>query len=154
MANTVLIIGVFFAFEHGKEVIPLGVVLIVTYTDWINKNPILCLIAPGIGFGFLMVVGTQFALEGGNMPKSWLIAIIPFFLVNNLLLLNQYPDIHADANVGRKHFPIAYGVKTSNIIYGLFIALTIITIVLFIVSGYLPVLSLVALPPIPLAFFP
>lgn len=115
-----LMIGSFFVWKYGTGIIPIGLaglVLIITYTGWINRHPFLCLIAPGIGFGFLMVVGTQFILVGEYTLLPWLVAVVPFCLVNNLLLLNQYPDIQADANVGRNHFPIAYGVSNSNIAY-------------------------------------
>ncbi|MCW8830031.1 MAG: prenyltransferase [Gammaproteobacteria bacterium] len=153
---TTLIIGCFFVWKYGAAIAPLGIaglVLIVTYTGWINKHPFLCLIAPGMGFGFLMVTGSQFVLQGEYVPLSWLVALVPFFLVNNLLLLNQYPDIQADAKAGRNHFPIAYGIKKSNVVYGLFALATIATIVISVVSGKLPVLSLIALVPMPLAFF-
>jgi 1,4-dihydroxy-2-naphthoate octaprenyltransferase len=151
-----LIIGVFFVLECGTGIVPIGVVglvLMVTYTEWVNRHPFLCLITPGIGFGFLMVAGAQFVLEGEYAPLSWLVAIVPFFLVNNLLLLNQYPDTQADANVGRNHFPIAYGINRSNIVYGLFALATIAAIIIYVLIGYLPALSLMALLPMPLAFF-
>jgi len=47
-----LLIGLFFFWKLGPGIIPIGVLglmLIVTYTGWINKHPFLCLIAPGIG---------------------------------------------------------------------------------------------------------
>lgn len=151
-----LLIGLFFFWKIGPGIIPIGMaglILIVTYTGWINKYPLLCLIAPGIGFGFLMVVGTQFVLQGEYSASSWLIALVPFFLVNNLLLLNQYPDIQADAAVGRNHFPIAYGTSVSNSIYALFGLATIGLFAVGILSGYLPGLSIIALLPMPLAIF-
>jgi len=151
-----LIIGSFFIWKYGTGIAPLGItglMLIMTYTGWINKHPFLCLIAPGIGFGFLMVVGTQFVLQGEFTQLSGLIAVVPFLLVNNLLLLNQYPDIQADASIGRNHFPIAYGINRSNMVYGIFAIVTIIIIVAYILLDYLPVLSLLALLPMPLAFF-
>jgi len=150
------VIGVIFICLYGTAILPIGVVglvLIITYTEWINKHPILCLISPGIGFGFLMVVGTQFVLTGEYAPLSFLVAAIPFFLVNNLLLLNQYPDILADENVGRKHFPIAYGISRSNFLYALFALAAILTIIIYIFMGYLPALSLIALLPMPFAFY-
>ncbi len=151
-----LLIGAFFIWKDGIGIIPIGLVgllLIVTYTSWINKHPLLCLVAPGIGFGFLMVTGSQFVLEGQYTRLAWLVAVIPFFLVNNLLLLNQYPDIQADARAGRYHFPIAYGINRSNMVYGLFVLATVSTILLYVFMGYLPILSLIALLPIPLALF-
>jgi 1,4-dihydroxy-2-naphthoate octaprenyltransferase len=150
------LIGLFFLWEQGPGIVPIGVVgllLVFTYTNWINRQPYLCLIAPGAGFGFLMVVGTQYALEGRFTLLPWLVAAIPFFLVNNLLLLNQYPDIQADSNVGRNHFPIAYGLETSSRVYGLFVLATIAVISIAVVVGYFPPLSLIALLPMPLAFY-
>jgi len=151
-----LVIGIFFVWQYGVGIVPLGLIgiaLIVFYSGWINKYPYLCLIAPGVGFGFLMVVGTQYVLVGQYMTLSSMAALVPFFMVNNLLLLNQYPDIQADSKVGRNHFPIAFGLKRSNLIYGLFILLTIAAIIGHIWSGYFPVLSLIALLPVPLALY-
>ena len=61
------IIGIYFLFVRGFWLLPLGVLglfTIVAYTDWLTKNPFLCLIAPGLGFGPLMVMGTDFVLSG------------------------------------------------------------------------------------------
>ena len=79
--------------------------------------------------------------------------MVPFFLVNNLLLLNHYPDIKADAKAGRYHFPIAYGVRRSNVVYGLFALATAVVIIAAVQTGQLPMLSLIALLPMPLALF-
>ncbi len=151
-----LMIGGFFVWKYGAGIVPIGVVgllLVVAYTQWINRRPLLCLVAPGVGFGFLMVVGTQYVLQGEYATLSWLVAVVPFFLVNNLLLLNQYPDIQADSRVGRRHFPIAYGISRSNMGYGLFALATTAVILSYVLIGYLPVLGLIALLPMPLAFF-
>ena len=62
-----LMIGIFFIWKYGSGIVPVGIVgliLIITYTGWINRHPFLCLIAPGTGFGFLMVTGTGFVLQG------------------------------------------------------------------------------------------
>ena len=150
------IIGFFFIWKGGPGIIPIGVLglgLMVAYTGWVNKYPLLCLIAPGVGFGFLMVAGTHFVLAGEYLPLSWVAAVVPFFLVNNLLLLNQYPDIHADAAVGRNHLTIAYGIKMGNRAYTFFMLATIVVIAGGIGLGYFPLLSLIALLPMPLAFF-
>ena len=149
-------IGGFFVWNNGPGIVPIGIaglVLIITYTRWINRHPLLCLIAPGTGFGFLMVVGTQYILEGEYLSLSWIAAVVPFLLVNNLLLLNQYPDIQADTNVGRSNFPIAYGTKNSNMIYAFFALAAIVIITTCILTGYFPALSFIALLPLPLALF-
>ena len=146
-----MLIGVYFAWLLGLAIVPLGLlgaVLIVTYTEWLNRSPLLCLIAPGLGFGLLMVAGTQFVLTGHYELRAWIAGLVPFFLVNNLLLLNQYPDTEADRQAGRHHFPITYGIRGSNAAYALFLLGAAATIVTGIALGYLPVLSLIALLPL------
>jgi 1,4-dihydroxy-2-naphthoate polyprenyltransferase len=86
-----------------------GCGIIFTYTRWINRQPWLCLIAPGLGFGVLMVAGTHLVLRGQMHTIALAIAVIPFALINNLLLLNQLPDITADRNSGRRTLPVVYG---------------------------------------------
>jgi 1,4-dihydroxy-2-naphthoate octaprenyltransferase len=151
-----LSIGVYLISKHGVPLLALGlsgIVLIVTYTRWINRSPLLCLIAPGFGFGLLMVVGTHVVLTGSYAPLAWLVALVPFFLVNNLLLLNQYPDRDADASVGRRHFLIAFGVQKSNLAYAAFLVAAYATIGLLVVGQYLPRLALVALIPAVFSLF-
>src|SRR5690606_28083014 len=80
-------------------------------------NPLLCLIAPGLGFGVLMVAGSHLLLAGSVDSRAWLASLLPFFLVNNLLLLNQFPDIDADRQAGRYHALIPWGVKRSAQIF-------------------------------------
>ena len=151
-----LLIGVYLAWLLGPGIVPLGVlgaVLIVTYTEWINRSPLLCLLAPGLGFGLLMVAGTQLVLAGHYSPLPWIAGLLPFFLVNNLLLLNQYPDIEADRAAGRNHFPIAHGIRNSNIVYGLFVLAAAGVVIAGVAGRYMPSTALAALLPLPLALF-
>ncbi len=145
-----IITGIYFIFERGVQILPFGltgIALIVTYTKWLNRIPFLCLVAPGLGFGILMVIGTHVILTGGYSILPWLVSLVPFFLINNLLLLNQYPDITADSSVGRKTFPIVYGVKKSNAVYCLFLIIAYSLILYLIIMKYIPVLSVIALIP-------
>jgi len=170
MANAVLIlslvtltvttaIGLYFINNHEALLLPIavigiiGVIIILTYSKWINRWPFLCLIAPGFGFGGLMVIGTHFVLTDMNTITPWLAALVPFFLVNNLLLLNQYPDIQADKRIGRNHFPIAYGTRASSYVYGVFFIGAYAAILGGIYYGYFPDLSLIALLPIALSVY-
>lgn len=142
--------GLYLIMEQGIQILPLGitgVLLIITYTTWLNRYPLLCLIAPGLGFGILMVVGTHVVLTGEHSILPWLVSFVPFFLVNNLLLLNQYPDIKADTSVGRRTYPIAFGVKRSNITYTFFMLIAYALILFFILQGYITVIGYFALAP-------
>ena len=141
-------IGFYFISSKGLSLLPLGIIglgLIYSYTKWLTKHPVLCLVAPGTGFGIIMVLGTHFALTASFSLSSFVIALLPFFLVNNLLLLNQFPDIEADKTVGRKHFPIAYGEKISMVIFGLFLILAYLIVILGVYLKLLPALSLLGI---------
>lgn len=151
-----IVIGLYLVIIRGTQIIPvglLGIMLVVSYTQWLNRVPFLCLLAPGLGFGMLMVVGTQVILTGDYTFFPWLVSLVPFFLMNNLLLLNQYPDIKADASVGRKTFPIVFGVAKSNQVYALFAISAYLLIIAFVVNGDIPRVSFVALLPLPLALY-
>jgi 1,4-dihydroxy-2-naphthoate octaprenyltransferase len=138
-------VGIYFAYTWGWQILPLGFVglfLLYAYTPWLSRNPFLCLVAPGLGFGILMVVGTHFALTGKFSMASFIASLIPFFLVNNLLLLNQFPDLDADGTIGRKHFPLLIGRRKSSLIYGIFLVLAYTMIVLGVVFDYMPISTL------------
>lgn len=142
------LIGVYFTWLHGLALLPLGllgIVIIVTYTPWLTHNPWLCLVAPGLGFGPLMVMGTSFALTGEYSWTALLASLVPFFLVSNLLLLNQFPDVEADKTVGRRHFPILVGRHSSSIIFSAFLVLTYIVILVGVIFSILPLGSLLGL---------
>ncbi len=123
----------------------IGLLVIVTYTRWLNRVAMLCLIAPGMGFGPLMVIGTSIALGAGWSPVALWLSLPAFFLVNNLLLANQLPDIDADRSVGRNHLAIRYGARSAAQVYVLFLVLAYASIVVPVVLGVLPLLSLAAL---------
>ena len=78
---------------------------------------------------------------------------MPFFLVNNLLLLNQYPDIAADSSVGRNTFPIAFGIHKSNLVYLFFTLCTYLLILISIINGTIPVLASISLTPMLLSLY-
>lgn len=143
-------IGAYFMASRGALILPVGIVgvlIILTYTQLLNRHPFLCLFAPGIAFGPLMVMGTHLILTGEySMLAGW-VSLVPFFLANNLLLLNQYPDIAADKRIGRRHFPIVYGERNGILLYALFAMATCGIIVAGVWAGLLPGLCLIALLP-------
>jgi 1,4-dihydroxy-2-naphthoate polyprenyltransferase len=142
------VIGIFFVWKQGLTLLLpglLGLFLTVTYTTFWVKNPFLSLLAPGLGFGILMVMGTHFALTGTYTWTAFWAALTPTFLVSNLLLLNQFPDVEADRSIGRRHFPIRIGRKLSSRLYGINFLLTYVSIVVGVIFHWLPGLSLSAL---------
>jgi 1,4-dihydroxy-2-naphthoate octaprenyltransferase len=139
-------IGVYFLWVRGLGLLPLGLLgllVIVIYTPWMARHPLLCLIAPGLGFGTLMVMGTDFVLTGEYTWTAFVASLVPFFLVDDLLLLNQFPDVDADRSVGRRHYPIVVGRRASSLIYGAFLLLAHLAVVVGVLLGQLPPTSLI-----------
>ncbi len=87
----------------------LGVGLIIAYTPILNRFPWLCLLAPGLGYGLVMFLGAYWVLLGQVSWQGGWLMLLPLSLVSALLLMNQFPDAEADAQVGRRHAVIAWG---------------------------------------------
>jgi 1,4-dihydroxy-2-naphthoate octaprenyltransferase len=134
-------IGLWLVSVRGTVLLPLGiagVVLIVAYTSWITRNPYACLVAPGLGFGPLMVVGTHVAVAGRYDTAAGIAALVPFFLVSALLLLNQFPDVEADREAGRRHLPIVWGRPRAARVFVALYALAYLSLVAGVLAGALP----------------
>ena len=137
----VAVVGLWLVSVRGAVLLPLGVaglLLIVAYTSVITRSPFACLVAPGLGFGPLMVVGTHIAVAGRYDTAAGVAALVPFFLVNALLLLNQFPDVEADREVGRRHLPIAWGRPRAARVFVALYALAYLSLVAGVLGGVLP----------------
>ena len=146
-----MFIGGFFVYEFGLPALFIGILglaTILAYTHWINRHPIVCLIAPGFCFGPLMVIGTHLVLTGSLQEAPILLSLVPFFLVNNLLLINQIPDREADKQFGRNHFSIAYGPNLSRWVYGAFSCFSIGLVLAYGLVGLFSSSILIALIPL------
>lgn len=145
MLGVVISIGLFFIYLRGWGLLPLGllgILVVVSYTPKLTRSPWLCLIAPGLGFGPLMVMGTYFVMMG---EYSWLafgVSLIPFFLVNNLLLLNQFPDLEADRQIGRRNLLISAGLQRGALVFRWFLLAAFLTLLLLVALEYLPLWAL------------
>ncbi|RUO25481.1 1,4-dihydroxy-2-naphthoate prenyltransferase [Aliidiomarina minuta] len=122
-----------------------GVFIIYAYTNHINRFPFLCLLAPGVGFGLLMTLGASWVLSVGVTPGAVVLAVIMTLLVSNLLLLNQFPDVEADRQVGRRHLPILWGRRKSAVVFMAIHILSYLTLLLGVMAGWLPEHTLLGL---------
>ncbi len=146
--------GLALVWRVGWGLVPIGAIgltLVYFYTSAINRRRWMCLIAPGLGFGPLMVAGTYYAVTGTWSWNAAVASLVPFFLVSNLLLLNQFPDVGPDRSVGRDNLPIALGLRCSLQVYGLFAFLAYLSLGLAMVVGLLPPTVLIALVTLPIA---
>ena len=141
-------IGLYLARVAGTGILLVGipgVLLVLAYTPWLTRHAWLCLAAPGIAFGPLMVAGTAFVLSGEYSGAAILASLLPLFLASNLLLLNQYPDIEADRAVGRRHLLIVRGARGGAVVYIVFLLAAFAVPVLGVATGKLPAGALIGL---------
>ncbi len=152
----VIVSTIYFIYYRGLGILWIaiaGILVILAYSKWIVRNPILCLISPGLGFGPLMVLGTQYALTGTYTLTALIVSLVPFFLVNNLLLLNQFPDIEPDRKNGRKNILIVLGTAKGCFIFTLFSAFTYLVIIIGVIFKILPLTVIFGLLTVPIAIY-
>jgi len=146
-------IGIYFIVQYGWTVLPIGLgglVIIYAYTPYITKVPVLTeIIGPGLGFG-LMTLGTYFTQTGGYSAAGIVASVIVGLLVANLLLLNEFPDVEADRNGGRKHLPIIIGRRKTAMIYCLITAAAYAVLLTSAITGVVSWLALLGLATLPL----
>ncbi|WP_157832328.1 prenyltransferase [Thiomicrorhabdus sp. Kp2] len=139
--SLLILIGVLVVYKVGWQIVPLGLTglaMIVFYTKNITKKPWLCLVSPGLAFGPIMVLASYFVLTGSFSWLTFALSMVPFFLVNNLLLLNQVPDLTADRMVGRYNLLMEIGVKNAMYVFALFELLAFMTLIASIFYFDLP----------------
>jgi 1,4-dihydroxy-2-naphthoate octaprenyltransferase len=146
-------IGIYFIVVSGWQLLPLLAVaafFIVLYSPFILKWPWPEWVA-GAGLGALPVLGLYF-VQAGAYTWSTAVASIPsFFLVHNLLLLNEFPDAEADTRANRRTLPLTMGKKNAAIFYTVVELAVYVWIVAWVAARVMPVWTLLALLTLPLA---
>ncbi len=140
----VFLIGIYFVLLRGIPMFLvglIGLIMVTLYPVIFVKNFVMSLIAPGLGFGTSMVLGTHIALGGSLGLREVLVSFVPFFLVNNLLLLNQFPDKEPDEGVGRENVVILLGRKKAALVYIFFNISAYLIIIFGIIWGEFNVLT-------------
>ncbi|MEI8207949.1 MAG: prenyltransferase [Methylococcales bacterium] len=142
------LIGLYFLWTIGWGLLPVGLsglLLVYFYSTQIIRRPLLCLLAPGLGFGPFMILGAHYILIGHYSFAVLITSFIMLLVVSNLLLLNQFPDLEPDRAVGRLHLPILVGRKNAAKVYVLFLVMAYVLLVLLVYLKLLPIYSLLGL---------
>jgi len=101
--------------------------------------------------GFLPVVGMYFIQTGFYTAPAYIAAVPSGILVHNLLLLNEFPDIAADREAGRRTLPITIGKQSAWIIYSVLTIAVYAWIGYWVAVGEMPLFALIALLTLPFA---
>lgn len=147
------VIGAYFVIVQGWGLIPvilLGGLFAYFYTPYISRWQIGELSA-GLGLGSLVVLGAYFVQTGQYTWEVLIASLAPGFLTANLLLLNEFPDVEADMQVGRRNLVMALGRRRAGWLYTFLLVCTYLSIVLGVVFGLMPWPALIVLLTIPLA---
>jgi 1,4-dihydroxy-2-naphthoate octaprenyltransferase len=146
-------IAVFFILKTGLMLLPLlvlAMLLIVFYTPLILKMGYPEW-SPGLGLGILPVMGAYFVHTGEYTLTAFIASMPSYFLVHNLLLLNEFPDVEADMTVNRRTLPIVIGKKRAAYFFSLYTLLVYIWIIWAVTYHYMPVFTLLSLLTLPIA---
>jgi len=146
-------LAAFFILKSGWMLLPLlllALFLIIFYTPLILKMGYPEWSA-GLGLGILPIMGAYFVHTGAYTFSAFVASMPSFFLVHNLLLLNEFPDVEADSTVRRRTLPMVIGKKGAAFFFSLFTALVYLWIVWAVIRRSMPVFALLALLTLPLA---
>jgi 1,4-dihydroxy-2-naphthoate polyprenyltransferase len=148
-------IGIFFTIKisSGWQLMPLLLVaalFILLYSPFILKCPWPEWVA-GVGLGALPILGLYFVQTGAYTGQAVIACMPSFFLVHNLLLLNEFPDTEADVKANRKTLPLTIGKKNAAIFYTVVAIAVYVWIFAWVTARVMPVWTLLALLTIPLA---
>lgn len=149
-----VMIGIYFCIAVGWGLLPVVIVgaIATLFYNTILSKIMIGEISAGLGLGLLPIMGTYFVYTGNYDIQAVFAGIPPFFLVFNLLLLNEFPDAEADKKGGRKHLVIVFGPKIAAWIYTIFNLSVYVWVLFGILSGIMPVWTILCFLTLPLAF--
>lgn len=127
-------------------VIALGAVTILAYTPVFTKYG-LGETAAGAGLGALPVIGIGLVQTGSLSAELLAVAVPPFFLTFNLLLLNEFPDVEADRVGDRRNLVHRLGTDRAGQLYVIAGVAAALSVVAAVAVGVLPLAAMVALVP-------
>lgn len=151
-----VLIGIYLYFHAGWPVLVIGISAIasaILYTG--GPYP---LGYHGFGdlfvflfFGLAAVTGTYFVQSGSVSTAAWLMAFPVGLLVVNLLVVNNLRDIHTDQKAGKMTLAVRLGPDGTRINYLIWFAIAFLLIPVYVLTGFLPPLSMLTWLALPFA---
>ena len=147
--------GLWLAARSGPGLIGIGLGGLLV--GWAYSAPPLQLVSRGLGevaitAGWLLVVsGTDFVQRHGLSFTPVAAGLGFSLLVANVLYINQFPDLKADALAGKRTMVVRLGARRARYGYGALSALCGAWVMAMVFAGALPRLALLALLPLSLS---
>ena len=148
-----IIIGIYFVYVVGWHLLPvlvLGLITVVFYTPWLGRV-VMGEFAAGLGLGALPIIGAHLVIAQQFSFTAVYVSFIPYLLVFNLLLLNEFPDLETDTRGGRKNLIIVFGKKAAAWIYIAVLLMVYVWMLLGVLMGWIPVWTLLGLLTLPIS---
>jgi len=141
------LVGLLLAYYRGTGVILLGIIGLLLGLAY--SAPPLKLAARGLGestvalgFGVLPTVGAAW-LQADTISMQALLLSLPVSLwIGNVLLINEVPDIQADAATAKRTLPVRLSLTTIAVLYMTSNIVALALLMLAVALGYLPAMCL------------
>jgi len=146
-------VAIYFLVVSGLWLLPLlliGAFCVLFYTPLLTRGVWPELFA-GLGLGTLPVLGVYFTQTDGYTFPAVMAAVPSGILVHNLLLLNEFPDVEADRQGGRRTLPLVLGLKRTGFVYSALTVGMYLWIVGCVAGTLMPTYALVSLATLPAA---
>jgi 1,4-dihydroxy-2-naphthoate octaprenyltransferase len=106
----------------------------------------------GVAFGVLPVLGSEYVQRGElSLAIGWL-GLPAGLLVAAILEINEFPDIAADASVGKRTVVVRLGRRRAVMLYAALVAAAYLAVAVGVAMGWMPWLSAIVLLVAPLSW--
>ena len=99
----------------------------------------------GLNFGPLMVAGSALVQTGQLLPEAFLAGIPIGFLIAAVVYMNEFPDHDSDKATGKNTLIVVLGPEKARAGYVALVASAFASIIVLVLNGTVPILSLIAL---------
>lgn len=137
-----MLFGALLAWVKGPVVLLLGLIGIVLAVAY--SLPPLRLVSRGLGepviaagFGLLPAMGAAWLQMGRFDSMALLVAVPTAMWVTAILLINEVPDLRADALAGKRTWPVRFGICGTRAIYVMLQGAALAATLLLVVRGAL-----------------
>lgn len=144
-------VGVYLIWARGFALLPLVLLAGISLYFYTSSFARIYLgeFLAGLNLGPLVVIGAYFVQATQFSYGSIAAGVAPGIMIANVLFLNEFPDIEADASGGRKNLPILLGRKHAAKMYAVLESAALLWIAVSALTGLTPLTTLIALAAVP-----
>jgi 1,4-dihydroxy-2-naphthoate octaprenyltransferase len=88
------------------------------------------------------VMGAAWLQSGTFVSAAFLVSLPPSLWVLNILLINEIPDIDADAAAGKRTLPVRWGLRGTWTLYVATNTLALVAVTIAVAWGLMPAVAL------------